>query len=252
MAKTREERNKERHRRRPKSIKPLVHTDAARQLRAWQKTVRRVRREIGGLLHRHELFLSMREIVNNDADTRTPGTFAAWMMANYVDAVCVGIRRIGDLTDGKHKVISLGRLLYTLLEHPGILTREWHRGLYPRSIRDAGDDTFDHHVGVGKEVLGERAIRQDFARVEKATARVQKFVNKRLAHAAALRELRTYPTYGEIGRALRVLDEVTAKYSMLLTADGFSTFRPEIQTNWRRVFHRPWLTEYDEGGPDAP
>lgn len=205
---------------RPKTRGNVTPDERARHLKRMRAWIPRIRSELGDLLRRHEIFCSLRDIFNTNPETRDPPLLVDWMVQNHVEAVSVGVRRLCDHGSNRFEVESLGRLLWELLEHPG-----------------------NYHVGGGKPAFTRRTIRSDLRQLEDAAARIERFVNKRVAHAAPRKEFRRFPTYGQLGKALDELDRIATRYALLLTGDERRTCKRVIQTNWKRVLWQAWLDD---------
>ena len=193
--------------------------------------------EVGDLLSKRSLYKDLVQIVNANPTTRRPDYFVAWLQENYAIALSLGVRRMID-TD--HRSISLGRLLYELIESPRTITREAHRVLYI-ALPELADGTFDRCVGEGRQFLPQSAARSDLRALEGASARVHRLVNKRYAHSSQLSAIRRMPTFEELHSALDLVDETLAKYHVLLLAESFQTAEPEPQYEWTDALRTPWL-----------
>jgi len=230
-------------RKRPRAIRTglsLVEQRAC--LRVWRRWIIRIKAEVGDLLGRREIFVGVRAMLERNPEIGKPDGFLRWTLSNYVEAITVGIRRLCDTRDD---VVSLSRLLRQILEAPEALTLRSYELLYPAHVREHARGAFEGLAGRRGLTLSSRKVRGDLRRLENVAAKIQRYVNKRVAHAAPLGELRRGPTHRQIGEALAVLDEITVKYLVLLTADGYQTCAPVRAYDWRRVLLRPWVREAD-------
>lgn len=228
-------------RKRPKT--QITNLSAAAKkalLRRWRTWVLRIKSEVGDLVQRREIFSGLRAILEVNPAIGKPNALLHWMMQNYVEAATIGVRRLCDHRDD---VESLSHLLRQLLQHPGVLNAEAHERLYPARSRKYAQQTFELCAGVGRKELSSRTLRRDLRQLEDSAARIQRFVNKKVAHAAPRRQIRKGPTFGQLGAAITLLDEVTVKYATLLTGTGWSSCAPVRQYEWRMVLLRAWLTE---------
>lgn len=223
-------------RKRQSGQQPATPASAA-QLRArWRKWLIAIRLDVVQQLLDYETFAELGEIVNANSAIRRPADIHHWLLRNYAVAAAVGIRRLDD-RDPRSQ--SLWRLLDEARANPGVLTRRAHRTLC-RHSRDMADPTFDSIAGRGAACVGHTAIEGDLRRLDRACARIRKFVNKRVAHVAPRGELRRIPTYGVFETALAEIEEIAKKYTVLLTAVSHLWLKPERQYDWRKVFDRPW------------
>lgn len=192
------------------------------------------------MLGRTELFWDLQEVAKENPDVLHPGTFFDWMCRSHITALAVGIRSFIDF-DKRSR--SLARLLYELIEHPRAITRDWHVRMYRGTPigEELGHMSFNAVVGKRKDHVSVRMIRSDLRRIEQASERVRRFVNKRVAHRASPGAIRRLPRLNELDSALTVLDEVFCKYNLLLTAEGSSTLKATRQYDWREVLWNPWV-----------
>lgn len=226
---------------RPKSYNPdpSLHLTL---LRRWRRWLPRMSSDITDMLAKREMFWDLQEVAEENPKILDPGSFFDWMCRNYVIAQTVGIRGFIDQRRDSH---SLWRMLFEILEHPGVINRARHIRMYRTTPmgKELGHMSFDAVVGKHSRALGQRAIRADMRRLEDASERVRRFVNKRIAHRTNLGEIRRLPKFDEVDMALTVLDEIFCKYNLLLRARGMSTCHATRQYDWREVLWEPWLLE---------
>lgn len=208
--------------------------------RKWRRWLPRMRSDITDMLDKRDMFWDLQEVAKENPKILNPGSFFDWMCRNYVIAQTVGIRGLVDQHKGSH---SLWRLLFEILEHPGVLDRSTHVRMYRSSPlgETHGHMSFNAAVSKDSKCLGQRAVRADLRRIEDASERVRRFVNKRVAHRTNPGEIRKLPTFDEIDTALATLDEIFCKYNLLLTAQGMTTCHATRQYEWREVLLDPWV-----------
>lgn len=223
-------------RKRQSSQQMTTPASAARLRAKWRKWLIAIRLDVGQQLLDYETFTELGEIVNANAAIRRPADIHHWLLRNYAVAAAVGIRRFDDTDSRSH---SLWRLLEEARANPGVLTRHAHRSLYRHSMVMA-DPTFDNIAGRGAAYVGQTVIERDLRRLERACARIRRFVNKRVAHVAPRGALRRIPTYADFEAALVEIEAIARKYTVLLTAVSELSLKPVRQYDWRTVFDRPW------------
>lgn len=200
-----------------------------------------MRRDLTNLLASQKIFWELQEVAKQNPKVLSTGDFFDWMCSNYVATVSIGIRSFTDQSHGSH---SLWRMLYEILENPGVIERAAHVRMYVAAPgAEYGHSTFDNIVGRGRTFLSQRAIRTDLRRIEDSSERVRRFVNKRIAHRNSPGRIRRMPKFSEVDSALRTLDEILCKYNLLLTGQGMESLKPIFQHDWRHVLWEPWIPE---------
>jgi len=74
-------------------------------------------------------------------------------------------------------------------------------------------------------------------RLNKVTEKVERYVNKRIAHRDAQEIERR--KLGELDKCLELLEEIVDRYTRLLTGAG-SSVTPELPPGWESVFEVAW------------
>jgi hypothetical protein len=228
-------------RKRPKTLNrdPSRHGPLRRRWRRWLPSLNQ---DLADLLGRREIFWGLQDVAKENPHVLQHGALFDWMCTNYVMAATMAVRRLVDL---RGDVQSLGRLLYEILQNPGVINRHANRSLYRGSGRllhlNLADMTFDNLVGVGLSALPQSHVERDLRAIETAAQKVVKFTHKRVAHRAAPGELRRNPTFIELDGAMDVLDKTFCKYNCLLTASGMSSTFATRQYSWKEALTQPWI-----------
>lgn len=81
-------------------------------------------------------------------------------------------------------------------------------------------------------------VERDIKRLGKVTEKIERYVNKRIAHRDA-REI-GQRKLGELDDCLGLIAEMVERYSRLLTGYG-SGVCPELPPGWKSVFNVPWI-----------
>ena len=208
-----------------------------------------MRHDMSDLFGRREIFWELQDVAKHNPRILSPRAFFDWMCWNYVSAVSTGIR---GFVDQHHESRSLWRMLYEILDNPGVLDRETHARMYARGPGIAfGRDCFNAASG-GRAVISQASIRSDLRRLENASDRIRRFVNKRIAHRTNPGQIRRLPTFNEVDAALQAIDAILVKYNFLLTAQGYDTFEATRQFSWREVLLEPWIPQGSKLHPEAP
>src|SRR5688572_24693339 len=117
--------------------------------RRWRKWLQRMRPDLADLLGKREIFWDLQEVAEENPKVLNPGSFFDWMCRNYIVSVTVGVRSFMDQSRDSH---SLWRLLYEVLENPGVINRESHVNMYrttPMGIQ-LGHMSFNSVAGKGR------------------------------------------------------------------------------------------------------
>jgi len=238
-------------RRRPTTLvrDPSVH---ARLRRRWRSWLPAISDDLSDLLGKREIFWELQEIAKENPRITEHGAFFDWMCRSYISAATMSVRGFVDLRNDVH---SLGRILYEILKHPGIINRRAHRALYnnvPEDMREfLANTTFNNLVGNSLNTLPQRVVRSDLRSLEDSTARIVTFTHKRIAHRASPGELRRNPVFTELDAAMNALDAMFCKYNTLLTASGMSSVFATRQYNWKEVLYEPWIIPGSKFHPDT-
>ncbi len=224
-------------------------SDHAKLRQRWRRWLPGLRQDLTHLLGKREILWELQEVAKENKRVLNPGAFFEWMCQNYVVTVSVGIR---SFTDQHPKSQSLWRILYEVLENPGVIERQAHVRMYVAAPgAEYGHLTFDNVVGRGRAFLSAQAVRSDLRKLEDASERVRRFVNKRVAHRNAPGKIRRLPKFNDIDAALDVLDHLLCKYNLLLTAQGMESMRATRQYNWQSVLWEPWIPKDSKLHPNA-
>jgi len=228
---------------RPK-LKKLTPNELSRFRKRLRSQIRHVTQDMGELLSKRTIFRDLIEISDSNPNIRNPSTFYDWIISNYVVSSCVLLRRLCDMDN---RSISLWRILYLLLEYPGIISRASYRAVSGYSSQ--ADSEFDKMVGKGRKILGPAAIRSDMAKLEKAEARIRRLVNKRLAHHGHPGALRHIPTFRDLDNAIDTVHDLVLRYNSLLTNKGLTSAEIIRVHNWETVLFTPWVLPGTRGSP---
>ena len=237
------------YRNRPKKFKHNP-SDHARLRKRWKKWLPEMRNDMSNALGKREIFWELQEVAKENQRILSPGAFFDWMCENYIATISIGVR---SFTDQSKNSRSLWRMLYEILENPGVLDRESHARMYfsnPFGI-SFGRQCFNDVVGKDVQLLPQQVIRSDLRRLEDTSERVRRFVNKRIAHRTKRGELRRPPKFNELDAAIDNLDKTLCKYNFLLTGQSGESFHATRQYNWQEVLWEPWIPKGSKLHPDT-
>ena len=192
------------------------------------------------LLGKREIFWELQDVAKKNPKVLDPNAFFDWMCRNYFAAVTVGARRFVDRSKDSH---SLWLMLFEILENPGVISRRSHISFYRNTPSGLGDLSFSNIIGSKGKCLSQASIRSDLRSIEDGSRRIQRFVNKRVAHSTARGKLRRLPNLNELDAALDKIDKILCKYNLLLTAQGMNSAKATRQYEWTDVLRFPWVEE---------
>lgn len=234
---------------RPKTFRhnPQEHP---RLRKRWKRWLPDMRRDMSEILSKQEIFWDLQEVAKENRKILNPGDFFDWMCHNYIGSITISVRSFIDHTKNSR---SLWRMLYEILENPGVISRESHARMYASSPFgiDFGRQCFNNALGGDFRFLPQRAIRSDIRKLEITSERIRRFANKRVAHRTKRSELRRLPKFHELDLAIDNLDKTLCKYNFLLTGQGEQTFHATRQYDWREVLRAPWIPEGSKLHPDT-
>ena len=238
-------------RNRPKRVRmdPRSH---ARLRRRWRSWLPAMNADLAHLLGKREIFWDLQKIAKENRRILDHGAFFDWMCTNYIAAVTIGVR---SFTDQSKNVHSLWKLLYEALETPGVFSRRAHQALYRHMAALPGfapaNRTFDSIAGPGRKVLSQNQIRGDIRALEDSTARVRRFVNKRIAHRTSPGQLRRLPRFNQLDDAMETIDRIFCRYYLLLTARGLQSAFATRQYDWMEALHEAWVPPGSKFRPET-
>lgn len=203
--------------------------------------------DMSDLLEMREIFWGLQDIAKKNPKILDPHAFFDWMCRNYFAAVTIGARRFMDRSKDSN---SLWRMLFEILEHPGALSRQSYVSFYREKPAEFGNLSFSSIIGSRGKCLSQRSVRSDLCSIQDASRRIQRFVNKRVAHSTGRGQLRRLPNLSELDTALDTIDGILCKYNLLLTAQGMTSTEATRQYDWTDVLRFAWIEQtIDYGAP---
>lgn len=190
------------------------------------------------LLAKREIFWDLQNIAKKNPKILNPAAFFHWLSTNYIIAMTMGARRFVDQSKNSH---SLWRMLFEILEHPGAISRRSHTSFYRNTPPGFGNTSFTNVAYTKGRYLPQQRVKSDLRTIENASARIRRFVNKRVAHLAAEGQLRRAPNFNELDSALDTIDRILCKYNLLLRGQGMTSAKATRQYDWTEVLTTAWI-----------
>lgn len=205
-------------------------------LRSWMP---RLIQDLTNMFQSRQVFLEFIDIIRTNPATLRPPTFVGWVRNNYLNSQAVALRRI---VDRDTRSISLLRLMKLLQASPDTVSQSSLRKLF--SIKRLpfrwADVSWRKLVG-NTPHLPSATIARDIRDLERAFSKVQRLVNKRIAHAGAKGALRKLPQFKDVDHALALANRLLMKYNTLLTGDGLASANATPSYDWRDALTVAWL-----------
>jgi len=207
----------------------------------WEEWLEKIGEDLGDLLFSQDIFNEVCEIVKNNSNIQTPSAFFGWIRDNYVDSIII---RIGRLSDHDNRTISLHRLIIEISENPDVITREYFVSQWRDDfLREMGtaDRTFDMYANFGKQLVDPERLDTDIRRLDEGTSLVKDFRDQWVAHFDEKRKTDQMPTFGDLNKALDIIDEVWCKYRLLLGRSAPDTRKPAMALDWEAPLRHRWI-----------
>lgn len=156
--------------------------------------------------------------------------FCDFVRKCYAVQAAVGIRR--HVKSDKDS-ISLMRLLEQMKECSNQFGDDlFRREFFPLPNRVTKEGFFSCCVVSKQEIEKDMALLRDIA------DKVESLVDQRVAHLDK-RGYKEDVTYQDINDSLNVFNKIACRYIALLTGRNYSTLKPEVQYNWKKIFTVP-------------
>lgn len=176
-----------------------------------------------------------------------------WLIRTYVDRQCSAIRR---LNDNDSRTASVRRCLSMLIVDPLMVTRALFeqratdyaatRNDIEDMVRDArGVEGYVDFADASGDHLDVARVEQDLTTLESATASVEAYTHRRVAHFEHGVDMSALAlTFGDLDEAIDRLGDLASKYYKLRHAGQWSwPITPlVIPPTWLQAFQLPWWT----------
>lgn len=204
-----------------------------------KKEIKTIQDEITEILYFEDVFRNRAKSLLSDPNV--DGYVKDTLVKNHYSSILIAIRRqLGEFTNE----VSLLRLLQKLREHPTLITEDWYAaewldessllnqakesndGLLENFVRGIPVSEFQTNFGI-KGHLDEKLLEADIESLKSATDKIKQYVDKKLAHTDKTSPERV--TEQDYFKALKVLEDLTRKYILLLEQVGMPNLTPVIQ-----------------------
>jgi hypothetical protein len=185
----------------------------------WRRWLHRIENDqLQDLLINRHIFHQFRGCIAPHVGSDHGAELASWMGQNYVAFAATAVRRMVEPPKANWKSISLIILLTDLAANDSLLTRERFRGLYKNSVAERFADR-DFATITGSETASKMSaarINRDIRALKAASKKIKTLVDKVVAHTEADRRKVPRVQYGEIDKAIDLLEATFKRYCLLL------------------------------------
>ena len=210
--------------------------------RKWRRRLRKTEQYLSVLLTTHRVFEKVHSIAVSNNQIRSPKLFYNLLRNNYLISITIGISRLGD---PDKRSISLYNLIEDIKKHPKAITREYFVSGYRRQDRELADSDFNRFANKKNNFLSIRKLHRDLTGLKRALHIVRNFRNKWIAHLDIKRRSYKRPTYNDIAKALKAVDDLWSNYNLLLNRVERSS-EPVLQYDWKEPLRHIWIKEDEQ------
>lgn len=185
----------------------------------WRRWLDRIEEDqLRDLLINRRIFHQFRDCIEPYVDGDRGAELANWMARNYVASAVTSIRRMVESPGRKWKSISLIILLEEMAKNDSLLSRERFSRLYQSSsVKQFVNRDFAKIAGNKNDTLVRAAkINRDIRALKSACQRIKKLVDKVVGHTEEDRRKVPRVRFGEIDRAIDLLETTFKRYYILL------------------------------------
>lgn len=205
----------------------------------WERWLDEIQAQVYAVLSDRYIFDETMKLVSANPETHNPNDFVAWFIQQYIYGAT---SRIRQQTDKDQRSISLWNLLTDLERRATLITREWFVAQCAEpSDEDAANSFFDTWCGPCRRHADPAVFERQRQELETACQAIRKYVNKRVAHHAAVADDKLkIPTWGELNGAIDTVHSLTCRCIQFLRQEPVHDLLPTWNYNWKVVFERPW------------
>ena len=207
----------------------------------WRSWLDEIGNELGWLLTGRDLFWRLQEIVESNEKIQSPAILHNWIADNYVAKTTTGIIKV---TDHHRGTISLYWLIKGIKNNPDLISRDYFVSQWRDDfLREMGtaDRTFDMYANFGKQLVNPERLDADIRGLDEGTSLVKDFRDQWVAHFDEKRKTDQMPTFGDLNKALDIIDEVWCKYRLLLGRSAPDTRKPAMALDWEAPLRHRWI-----------
>ena len=209
----------------------------------WKSWLNEIGNQLGWLLVGHDIYYRLKDIVLSNTKIQSPFTLHKLIIDNYVAKVITSIIR---LTDNHPGTISLYWLIKGIENNPDVITRDYFISQWrddPTKENGTASQTFDMFAKVGEQCVDPEKLNSDIQKLKEETDIIKTFRDKWIAHLDEKQKIEQIPSFGDIDKALDVIDEVWRDYNLLLTCSCVPRTRKPGIGDWEAPLRHRWIEE---------
>jgi len=209
----------------------------------WKGWLDEIGNELGWLLVGRDIFYRLKEIVLSNTKIQSPFTLHKWIIDNYVAKMCTSISALTE-SNPKYKSISLYKLIEGIKNNPNVITRDyfisqWHDE--PTKENGTASQTFDKFAKFGEQYVDPEKLNSDIQKLKEETDIIKTFRDRWIAHLDEKQKIERIPTFGDIDKAIDIINEVWCDYNLLLKCSCVPRTRESGVGDWEAPLRHPWI-----------
>jgi hypothetical protein len=207
----------------------------------WKSWLDEIGNELGWLLVGRDIYYRFKDIVLSNTKIQSPFILHKWIIDNYVAKVTTSIIRLTDKHPG---TISLYWLIKGIEKNPDVITRDYFISQWSdKPTREIGtaSKTFDMFAKVGEQCVDPEKLNSDIQKLKEETGIIKTFRDKWIAHLDEKQKNERIPSFGNIDKALDIIDEIWRDYNLLLTCSYVPRTRKPGIGDWEAPLRHPWI-----------
>lgn len=216
-----------------------------------KKDIENIGDNVSDLLWDKKMYEDFGTIIKNNPKIDKPNLFYDFIKIGYISHVVLGICR--QIDKDEHS-LSLVNFLNKVFDNCEKIRKDWFVKQYEKS----GLDKIFGRSGYGKHIA-ERDFKKHFGELDFIdpsmvcadigslifySKEIKKYRNKRIAHFDKDKKGKVVFNldFKTLNKSIKVIEELTKKYYLLLHQSWFQTLLPVDNTeNYKKIFHTPWI-----------
>jgi len=204
----------------------LKHSDYSKTRAKWRRWINRINESATRMVLYDYMFLTSMGVAERDKIIKPTNEIYKWVQKIYGTDAAISVRCI---LDEDKRTYSLMLLLRKIVQNPQVITRRSF--VYKYSEKFLGQKDFDNLTSIGINSLPRKVVEQDLYKLEKIASRIRPIVNKVIAHRERKPKGLTKITWNELHYAIKEIEKMCIRYSLILNQKGIDTMLPSINAS---------------------